>query len=237
MKPPRLFALCVAMLVVSLPAFAQFGLGTTVYDPAAVGQLINQVNQQIQMLNNLVTEVQQGQAMLNPLGSNIVPELSSMTQNTQRLMTNLNNIGATGTSLQSALSSQYPTNFSNLQSVSDILAKLSTMQVQTRSAMEQSTALQNQVAGNQGQISSAMLSAVNASNGASGPTAALQATNQMLATLSQQIADLQSILIAHMRAEEAINLNSQSVQAAVGAGNTAFVGPDATPVAIAITNY
>jgi P-type conjugative transfer protein TrbJ len=239
LKPRKLLplALSAALLWTPFPAFAQFGSGSVVYDPTAVGQLINQVNQQVQMLNNLVMQVQQGQAMLNPLGSNIVPGLSSLTQNTQQLMTNLNNIGTTGASLQNALGSQYPTDFSNLQTVSGIVSKLSAMQAQTRSAMEQSAALQNQVAGNQGQISAAMSSAVTASNGASGPTAALQATNQMLAALSQQIVDLQSILIAHMRAEEASNLNGQAVQSALGAGNTAFVGPDAAPPGIAITNY
>ena len=239
MKLPSRLALLLSasIFVAPAPAFAQFGFGTTVYDPTAVGQLITQVNQQVQMLNNLVAQVQQGQALLNPLGSDIVPGLSSLMQNTQRLMTNLNNIGTTGTSLQSALTSQYPTDFSNLQSVSDILSKLSAMQAQTRSALQQSAALQNQVASNQGQISSAMSLAVSASNGASGPTAALQATNQILATLSQQISDLQSILIAHMRAEETSRLNSQSVQSAVGAGNAAFIGPDATSSGTAITNY
>ena len=226
-------ALCVAA---AMPASAQFGFGSVVYDPTAVGQLITQVNNQIQMLNSLVTQVQQGQAMLNPLGSNIVPGLSSLMQNTQNLVNNLNNIGNTGASLTNALSAQYPTNFSNLNSVSGILAKLSTMQTQTRSAMESSVAMQNQIAGNQGQISSAMGSAVQASNAASGPTAALQATNQILATLSQQISDLQSILIAHMRAEDSERMDSQAVQNSLSAGNTAFEGADTSRSGIQITN-
>lgn len=233
----RALLLATATLAAPTPALAQFGLGTMVYDPAAVGQLITQVNYQLQMLNSLVTQVQQGQAMLNPLGSNVVPGLSSLMQNTQQLMTNLDNIGNTGASLQSALNSQYPTDFSNLQSVSGILSKLSVMQAQTRAAMQQSMELQNQVAGNQGQISGAMASAVTASNGAFGPTSAIQATNQILATLSQQIADLQSILIAHMRAEDAEKMNNQSAQAATSAANTAFEGPDVTAPGIAITNY
>lgn len=238
MKTHRLLALVLAAALIvetTAPASAQFG-GSIVYDPTAVGQLITQVNNQIQMLNNMVTQIQQGQAMLNPLGSNIVPGLSSLMQNTQTLVNNLNNIGNTGASLTSALSSQYPTNFSNLSSVSDILSKLSTMQTQTRSAMESSFAMQNQIASNQGQISGAMNSAVQASNAASGPTAALQATNQMLATLSQQISDLQSILIAHMRAEDSVRMNAQSVQSALPAANSAFEGTDTTRSGIQITN-
>lgn len=230
-------AVILALLTTSVPAFAQFGFGTTVYDPTAVGELVSQVDNQVKMLNNMVTQVQQGQALLNPLGSNIVPGLSSLLQNTQHLVTNLDNISSTGASLQSALSSQYPTDFSNLEGVGGVLAKLSAMQTQTRSAMQQSMALQNQVASNQGQISAAMNSAVTASNGASGPTGTLQATNQILATLSQQIADLQSILIAHMRAEDAERMNGQSVQAAQTSANAAFEGPDVTASGTTITNY
>jgi P-type conjugative transfer protein TrbJ len=216
------------------PASAQFG--SVVYDPTAVGQLITQVNTQVQMLNSLVQQVQQGQAILNPLGSNILPGLSSLAQNTQSLITNLNNIGNMGSSLNSALSSQYPTDFSNLQGVSAILGKLTAMQTQTRSAMQSSMEMQNQIAGNQPQIADAMSSAVNASNAASGPTGALQATNQILATLSQQISDLQSILIAHMRAEDAERMNAQSAQQSLSSANSAFEGSDTTRSGIQITN-
>lgn len=225
-------ALCLAT---ARPSQAQFG--SVVYDPTAVGQLITQVNNQVQMLNNMVQQLQQGTAMLNPLGSNILPGLSSLTQNTQSLLNNLNNIGSMGSSLTSALSSQYPTDFSNLQSVSAILSKLSAMQAQTRSAMQSSMEMQNQIAANQPQISGAMSSAVSASNAASGPTGALQATNQMLATLSQQIADLQTILIAHMRAEDAERMNAQSNQSSIGAANAAFEGSDTTRSGIQITNH
>ncbi len=219
------------------PANAQFGFGSVVYDPAAVSQLISQVNNQVQMLNNMVQQVQQGQAMLNPLGSNILPGLSTLTQNTQSFVANLNNISNTGASLTSALDSQYPTNFSNLSSVSDILTKISSMQTQTRAAMQSSMEMQNQVAGNQGQISGAMASAVQASNSASGPTAALQATNQILATLSQQMSDLQNILIAHMRAEDAERMNALSARSSTAAANSAFEGSDTTRSGIQITNH
>ncbi len=219
------------------PSQAQFGFGSVVYDPTAVGHLITQVNNQVQMLNNMIQQVQQGTAMLNPLGSNILPGLSALTQNTQSLISNLNNIGSMGSSLTNALSSQYPTDFSNLQSVSAILAKLSAMQAQTRSAMQSSIEMQNQIAANQPQISWAMSSAVTASNAASGPTAALQATNQILATLSQQMADLQNILIAHMRAEDAERMNAQSAQTSIGAANAAFEGADTSRSGIQITNH
>jgi P-type conjugative transfer protein TrbJ len=221
-----------------MPARAQFGFGTTVYDPTAVGQLISQVSNQVRMLNQMVQQVQQGQSMLSALpGNDIVPALASLSQQSQLLMGNLSNIGSLGGSLTGDLNSQYPTDFSSLQGVTNILTKLAAMQTQTRSAMQQSMALQNQVAANQARIASAANQAVIASNGAPGATSALQATNQLLGTLSQQIADLQSVLIAHMRAEDAERMNNQSAQVGQAAASAAFVGSDSTPSGLQITNY
>lgn len=220
------------------PAVAQFGFGTTVYDPSAVAQLITEVSNQVQMLNQMVQQVQQGQAMLSALpGNGIVSALANLSQQTLSLTNSLANIGATDGSLAGQLIAQYPTDFSDLQSVSAILTKLSAMQTQTRDAMQASMALQNQVATNQAQVAGNIATAVSASNGAIGPTAALQATNQLLATLSQQLTDLQSILIAHMRAEDAARMNDASQQAAQGSAMAAFEGPDLSASGTAITNY
>ncbi len=223
---------CVALLLLAAPASAQLGFGSIVYDPSAVAQLTTQVGYQLQMINQLIQQVQQGQNMLQSLSSNIVPGLSGMIQQSQSLVSSLNGISSTGSSLTSLLGSQYPTDFSNLSTVSAILAKIATMQTQARQAMQNSMALQSQVASNQPQIAAAMGSAATASNGAAGPTAALQATNQMLTALSAQIADLQSILIGHMRAEEEQRLSDR---AALAAGNAAFAAEVAGPADTTIT--
>ncbi len=59
-----LIASAMMVPIAVMPARAQFGLGTTVYDPATVGQLISQVSNQVQMLNQMVQQVQQGQQAL-----------------------------------------------------------------------------------------------------------------------------------------------------------------------------
>jgi P-type conjugative transfer protein TrbJ len=214
------------------PANAQFGIGSVVYDPAAVAQLTTQVSYQLQMINQLVQQVQQGQSMLQSLGSSILPGLSNLTQQSQSLVSSLNGIANTGASLTSLLDSQYPTDFSNLNSVSAILSKIAAMQTQARQAMQASMTMQGQVASNQPQIAAAMQSAGAASNAAAGPTAALQATNQMLAALSTQIADLQTILIAHLRAEEEQRLSDQ---ASITAGNSAYAAELSAPVDTTVT--
>jgi P-type conjugative transfer protein TrbJ len=214
------------------PAQAQFGFGSVVFDPSAVAQLTTQVSYQLQMINQLVQQVQQGKSMLQSLGSNILPGLSTLTQQSQGLVSSLNGIANTGASLTGLLDSQYPTDFSNLNSVSAILSKMAAMQTQARQAMQTSMSMQGQVASNQPQIAAAMQSAGTASNAAAGPTAALQATNQMLAALSTQIADLQTILIAHLRAEEEQRLSDQ---ASITAGNSAYAAELNAPVDTTVT--
>ena len=225
--------LCSAALAILLyagPADAQFG--DIVYDPSAVAQLTTQVSYQLQMINQLVQQVQQGQNMLQSLGSNIVPGLSGLLQQSQSLVSSLNGISNTGRSLTGMLNNQYPTDFSSLSGVSAILWKITAMQTQARQALQTSMAMQGQVASNQPQIAAAIQSATTASNAAPGTTAALQATNQMLAALSTQIADLESLLMAHARAEEEQRLNDQ---AALAAGDAAYAAEVAAPMDSTVT--
>ena len=158
MKTKLLVSTALALLLCVSPAGAQFG-GSIVYDPSAVSQLITQVSYQLQMINQLAQQVQQGQNMLQSLSSNIVPGLSGMIQQSQSLVSSLNGISSTGSSLTSLLNSQYPTDFSNLSTVSAILGKIATMQTQARQATQNSMTLQGQVASNQPQIAAAMQSA------------------------------------------------------------------------------
>jgi P-type conjugative transfer protein TrbJ len=191
------------------PAGAQFGMDI-VYDPSAYGQLITQVSYQVQQLDELIQQVQQGQTMLQSLGTDITPGLANLIQQSQSLLQSLNGISATGASLTSLLNSEYPTDFSSVTDPSQLISQMAQMQTQVRSAMENSASLQSQVAQNQPQIAAAVQSGVTASNSAVGPTAALQATNQLLAALSTQLADLQNLLISHFRAEDENNMNTQS---------------------------
>ncbi|MGH7987291.1 MAG: hypothetical protein ACREQX_13515, partial [Candidatus Binataceae bacterium] len=102
---------------------------------------------------------------------------------------------------QSQLQSLYPMNYGTM-SLSGILSELSQMTTTTQGAYKTSMALQNQVAANQPQLSKAVQAANAASMSAAGPTAAIQASNQILGALSQQLGDLQSLLIGQQRATD-----------------------------------
>jgi P-type conjugative transfer protein TrbJ len=199
-------------------ANAQFG-SSIVYDPTAVAQLLNQVKNQVQILNSMVQQVQQGANMLQGLGTNLVPGLSGLMQQTRLLMNNLNGIQNLGANLPATLATSFPTDFSSLGNINAILGTVAPMLDQVRQAQEQSMSLQNQLANNIPQYSSAIQSGVDASNNAAGPTAAMQATNQILAAMSAQLSDVLAALIAHERAEEQRAMADQSLQQAQQAAN------------------
>src|SRR5665213_1891565 len=77
--------------------------------------------------------------------------------------------------------------------------------------------------------------AVAAWQGAAGQTGAIQATNQLLAALSTQLTQLQTILITQGRAEQTAASQAQAAQAAGDAEHTrVFHGP--APAAIGVNN-
>jgi P-type conjugative transfer protein TrbJ len=201
------------MALAPTAAHAQFG-SSIVYDPSAVAQLLNQVKNQAQMLNSMVQQVQQGANMLQGLGTNLVPGLSGLMQQTRSLVNNLNGIQNLGATLPGTLANRFPTDFSNLGDINAILGTVGPMLDQVRQAQEQSMSLQNQLASNIPQYSSAIQSGVDASNNAAGPTAATQATNQILAAISTQLSDVLAALIAHERAEEQRAMAEQSMNEA-----------------------
>jgi conjugal transfer/entry exclusion protein len=127
--------------------------------------------------------------MLQGLGSDLTPSLSGLTQQTQSLISSLGNIQSSSANLSSLLNSSFPSDFSSYGNVSSILATIAPMLSQVRQAQTQSMALQNQIATNIPQYSSAIQTGVSASNNAAGPTAAVQATNQILAAISAQLSD------------------------------------------------
>jgi len=211
----RLSALMLAGVMTLTPtaANAQFG-SSIVYDPSAVAQLLTQVKNQVQMLDSMVQQLQQGANMLQGLGTDLVPGLSGLTQQTRSLVNNLNNIQNLSTNLPGTLANTFPISFSSLGDLNAILGTVAPMLDQVRQAQEQSMSLQNQLASNIPQYSSAIQSGVSASNNAAGPTAAMQATNQILAAMSAQLSDVLAALIAHERAEEQHAMAEQSMNVA-----------------------
>jgi type IV secretion system protein TrbJ len=193
--------------------------GIPVYDNTSFLELVQQFEQGAQQLAQLQQQLTAQLDMLRSLPSTIMPGLGDLVQQTQSLMQQVSMIQDMGTSLQSQLDSLYPTNYSTM-SMSGILSQLSQMTTATQGAYQTSMSLQNQVAANQPQLAEAVQAANSASMGAAGPTAAIQASNQILGALSQQLGDMQSLLVGQQRATDQQQLQDASEAAA---GQETFV--------------
>ncbi|MGH7086231.1 MAG: hypothetical protein ACREFN_14705 [Acetobacteraceae bacterium] len=199
-----------ALMAGAGPARAQ---GIPVFDNTSFLELVQQLQQGAQQLAQLQQQLTAQLDMLRSLPGTIMPGLGNLVQQTQSLMQQVSMIRDMGTSLQSQLQSLYPTNYGAM-SLSGILSELSQMTTTTQGAYQTSMALQNQVAANQPQLSQAVQAANAASMSAAGPTAAIQASNQILGALSQQLGDLQSLLIGQQRAVDQQQLQDTSEGAA-----------------------
>ncbi|MGH7086507.1 MAG: hypothetical protein ACREFN_16110 [Acetobacteraceae bacterium] len=199
-----------ALMTGAGPARAQ---GIPVFDNTSFIELVQQFEQGAQQLAELQQQLTADLNMLRSLPDTIMPGLGNLVQQTQSLMQQVSMIRDMGTSLQGQLQSLYPTNFSTT-SLSGILSELSRMTTTTQGAYQTSMALQNQVAANQPELSQAVQAANAASMSAAGPTAAIQASNQILGALSQQLGDLQSLLIGQQRAIDQQQLQDTSEGAA-----------------------
>lgn len=202
--------MALALMAGIAPARAQ---GIPVFDNTSFLELVQQFEQGAQELAQLQQQLAAQLNMLRSLPDTIMPGLGNLLQQTQRLMQQVAMIRNMGTGLQSQLQSLYPTNYGTM-SLSGILSELSQMTTTTQGAYQTSMALQNQVAANQPQLSQAVQAANAASMSAAGPTAAIQASNQILGALSQQFGDLQSLLIGQQRAIDQQQLQDTSEAAA-----------------------
>jgi len=209
----------VAIILGASPAYAQY----EVYDPwtyqeqtITYGQAVQQVAQGVQQLQQLQSQLQAQQNMLQNLGSDATSgTLASVNAAAQQILAGAGGIGFNSASAGSAFASLYPTTtavagFNNSQ----LNSALTTWQANNTSALQTAIQVQGQVASNQSATASAVQNAVNASNNAPGQTAAIQATNQLLAAVATQLAQLQAILITQGQAQATLAGQQQASAAA-----------------------
>ncbi|MGH7084139.1 MAG: hypothetical protein ACREFN_04030, partial [Acetobacteraceae bacterium] len=218
-----LLAAPVIVLVLMAGAGSARAQGIPVFDNTSFLELVQQFEQGAQELAQLQQQLAAQLNMLRSLPGTIMPGLGNLVQQTQSLMQQVAMIRDMGTSLQSQLQSLYPTNYGTM-SLLGILSELSRMTTTTQGAYQTSMALQNQVAANQPELSQAVQTANAASMSAAGPTAAIQASNQILGALSQQLGDLQSLLIGQQRAVDQQQQQEVADDAAAQAALTQATG-------------
>ena len=192
-----------------LPARAQM----TVIDPTAIAQAIKQVSQQLQQIQQLKAQLTNQAAMLQKLGTDVTGPLQSITSQATQLLQQAQGIGYNGSNLAQQYQQLYPANMQGM-SFAQISQALSSWQTNSRQTLQEAMATQSQIVQAQPATASAVNGAVAASQGAAGQTAAIQATNQLLAALSTQLTQLQTILITQGRAAQTAEAQAQATRAA-----------------------
>jgi P-type conjugative transfer protein TrbJ len=185
----------------------------TVVDPAAIAQAVKQVAQQLQQIQQLQAQLTNESAMLQKLGTDVTSPLQTITSQATQLLQQAQGIGYNSQNVAQQYSQVYPANMQGL-SFSQIAQALANWQTSSRQTLQQALATQNQIVQAQPTTAGAVASAVAASQGAAGQTAAIQATNQLLAALSTQLTQLQNILITEGRATQTSAAQDEAAQAA-----------------------
>lgn len=213
---PTFSAVALALAVLSIgaggtsPARAQ---GIPVIDTSNLVQAFLDVQNGLDQLLQLKQQLTAQLDMIKALPYTIMPDLTELISTTRDLMSAVDMIQNLGSDLDSELADIFPSgagDLTNVTSFQDLVNKLDRINSQARRAQAQSMQLQNQISQNQARTASAVDAAVSASQGASGQTAVAQATNQVLAAMSSQLTELQSLTITASRAAETERLERQA---------------------------
>ncbi len=191
------------------PAQAQMA----VIDPTAIAQAVKQVSQQLQQIQQLEAQLTNQAAMLQKLGTDVTGPLQAITSQATQLLQQAQGIGYNSQNLAQQYQQLYPANMQGM-SFAQIGQALAGWQSHSRQTLQEAMATQNQIVQAQPATANAVNSAVAASQGAAGQTAAIQATNQLLAALSTQLTQLQTILITQGRAAQTAEAQAQAARAA-----------------------
>lgn len=191
------------------PAEAQ----VAVFDAANYAQLIRQIGQGAQQISFLEQQLHAQEQMLASLPQSSLGNLLPMVSETSGLVNDLQGIQQSGTSLLSNLDQAYPTAFTG-QTPAQMQNQILAMRVRNRQALTTAMQIQNQIAAQQSSIGNDVQSAESASSGAEGPTQAIQATNQLVGDVSNQLTQQNALLASAERAQAQAALAQASKQAA-----------------------
>jgi P-type conjugative transfer protein TrbJ len=211
-------AILVAALVVGPPvARAQMA----VIDIKSILQAEKQVSQGLQQIQQLESQLSNQALMLQKMQTDITGPVMSIASQATGILQQAQGIGYGAQNIAQQYASLYPTTMPEA-SLATTQTSLASWRRNNALALQQAMQMQNQVAQGQPTTTSQVASAVSASQGAAGQTSAIQATNQLLATVTAQLTQLQTLLITQARAEQTLAAQAQASQAAGAADSQRF---------------
>jgi P-type conjugative transfer protein TrbJ len=223
MRSRRLFlssvALAAAVLVSAPPPAAQAQMA--VIDLKAILQAEQQVSQGLTQIQRLESQLTNQAAMLQHLETDVTGPIAQITGQATAILLQAQGIGYNAQNAAQQYATLYPTTMSGA-TLASTQASLATWRQNNTLALQDALQMQNRIAQGQPTMSAQVASAVTASQGATGQTAAIQASNQLLATVSAQLTQLQNLLITQARAEQTLAAQAQASQAAGAADSQRF---------------
>ena len=200
MRPCRRVLMTSCLALGALAALAAGGARAqvTVYDPTGLAQMIKQVQQGLQQVQALQSQLAQQARMLQGLGLDVTGPLRDIAGQAAGLLRQAQGLGYQAADISQGFSDLYPSDLSGL-SAKDLAARLASWTQNSRQTLQEALQVQNQIAQAQTATAGAVGATIDASQSAAGQTAAVQATNQLLAVLSTQLTQLQTLLITQAR--------------------------------------
>ena len=218
----RLFAgavLALSLALTAAPPPAQAQLA--VIDVNAILQAETQVSNQLTQIQRLESQLANQAQMLQKMETDITGPLAQITGQATQILQQAQGIGYGAGNIAQQYASLYPSTMPGA-SLATTQASLATWRANNAQAIQAALQMQNQIAQGQPLTTSQVQAAVAASQAASGQTSAIQATNQLLATVTGQLTQLQSLLITQARAAQLLASQSQASQAAGVADSQRF---------------
>ena len=210
-------AVALSLVLVAPPAVAQ----APVIDVSAILRLEQQVSQGLTQIQRLEAQLSNQALMLQKMQTDITAPVAQITGQATGILQQAQGIGYGAQNVAQQYASLYPSTMPGA-SLATTQASLATWRQNNALALQQAMQVQNQIAQGQAGVAAQVGGAVSASQAAPGQTAAIQATNQLLATVTGQLTQLQALLITQARAEQTLAAQAQASQAAGVADSQRF---------------
>ena len=219
---PKVLSAASALLALTLvatppPAQAQMA----VVDVKAILQAEQQVSNELTQIQRLESQLTNQAAMLQKLQTDVTGPITQIASQATGILQQAQGIGYGAQNIAGQYANLYPQTMPGA-SLATTQASLASWRNNNAQAIQQALAMQNLIAQGQPTTTSQVQSAVSASQGAAGQTSAIQATNQLLATVTAQLTQLQNLLITQARAEQVLAAQAQASQAAGAADSQRY---------------
>ena len=199
------------------PAQAQMA----VVDVKAILQAEQQVSNELTQIQRLESQLTNQAAMLQKLQTDVTGPITQIASQATGILQQAQGIGYGAQNIAGQYANLYPQTMPGA-SLATTQASLASWRNNNAQAIQQALAMQNLIAQGQPTTTSQVQSVVSASQGAAGQTSAIQATNQLLATVTAQLTQLQNLLITQARAEQVLAAQAQASQAAGAADSQRY---------------